>query len=245
MSRQPNAPKGRGYRQYCGVARALDVVGERWTLLIVRDLLLGPRRYKDLLEGLPGIGTNLLADRLRELEQRGLIRRAVLPPPAGSTVYELTEFGAALGPAVHELGSWGARMLGVVNDDDRVPTAALFVALRVIFKPERATGVQESYELHVDGHVFEVRVDEGQILTREGLAHAPAATFTVDSRTLLALVREGLDPRAALAAGRIQVEGKIDILERFVSLFARPPEAAGEPAYSEPRNGAAEGMATR
>src|SRR5712691_3728539 len=97
----------RSYNQYCALARALDVVGERWTLLLVRELLLGPRRYKDLLDGLPGIGTNLLADRLKHLEDAGMIRRVVLPPPAGSAVYELTELGRRLEPAVFELGRWG------------------------------------------------------------------------------------------------------------------------------------------
>jgi len=227
VSREKGAGRGRSYHQYCGVARALDVVGERWTLLIIRDLLLGPRRYKDLLEGLPGIGTNLLADRLRELETRGIIRRTVLPPPAGSTVYELTQLGEALGPAVFELGLWGARTLGLPKDDDQVPTAAVFVAMRVMFKPEKAAGINEAYELHVDGHVFEVRVEDGQVLTREGLAHAPAATFTLDGRTLLALLREGLDPKTALAARRVQ--GNADSLERFVSFFAKTPEVANTP----------------
>ena len=221
------AGAGRSYHQYCGVARALDVVGERWTLLIIRDLLLGPRRYKDLLEGLPGIGTNLLADRLRELEKRGIIRRTVLPPPAGSTVYELTDLGAALGPAVIELGVWGARMLGTPAQDDHVPTAAIFVAMRAMFKPAKAAGVDESYELHVDGHVFEVRVADQQVLTREGFAHAPVATFTVDGRTLLALLREGLHPRKALAEGRVQLTGDRQTFERFVGLFAKSPDAAG------------------
>src|SRR5918996_4677686 len=101
----------RRYDQYCALARALDVVGERWTLLLVRELLLGPRRYTDLLGGLPGIGTNLLADRLRYLEQVGLVRRRVLPPPAGSTVYELTELGRELEPTVFALGRWGAHFL--------------------------------------------------------------------------------------------------------------------------------------
>src|SRR2546427_12402137 len=99
----------RSYDQWCAVARSLDVVGERWTLLIVRDLLVGPKRYKDLLIGLPGIGTNLLADRLRELEGAGILRRTVLPPPAGSTVYELTSSGQALEPVILALGRWGAR----------------------------------------------------------------------------------------------------------------------------------------
>src|SRR5581483_10847231 len=138
MERKATATR-RSYNQYCGVARALDVVGERWTLLIVRDLLLGPRRYKDLLEGLPGIGTNLLADRLRELEKRGIVKRSVLPPPAGSAVYELTELGTDLGPAVLALGAWGARLLPPApREAEMVPTAALFVAMRVLFKPQNA-----------------------------------------------------------------------------------------------------------
>src|SRR5919202_4903626 len=103
---------GGSYRQYCAVARGLDLVGERWTLLIVRDLLTGPKRYTDLLAGLPGIGTNLLATRLRELEQHGLVARRVLPPPAGSTVYELTDVGQTLEPVVLALGRWGRRLLG-------------------------------------------------------------------------------------------------------------------------------------
>jgi DNA-binding HxlR family transcriptional regulator len=225
-----NAGAGRSYRQFCGVARALDLVGERWTLLIIRDLLLGPRRYKDLLEGLPGIGTNLLADRLRELEKRGIVRRTVLPPPAGSTVYELTELGKALGPAVFELGLWGARLLGSPSEDEHVPTAALFVAMRVMFKPPKAAGMHASYELHVDGHVFEVRVADQLVVTREGFAHAPAAVYTLDGLTLLALLREGLDPRAAVAAGRVQITGEIETFERFVELFAKSPEVTGASA---------------
>src|SRR5262245_63048394 len=112
------AKGGRSYRQYCAVARGLDVVGERWTLLIVRDLLVGPKRYTDLLDGLPGIGTNLLAARLRELEQGGVVRRTVLPPPAGSTVYELTEVGRALEPVVMALGRWGVRFLDNPREGD-------------------------------------------------------------------------------------------------------------------------------
>src|SRR6188508_1089348 len=95
------------YGQRCGVARALDIVGERWTLLLVRELMIGPRRFKDILGGLPGIGTNLLTDRLKDLEQAGVVARRVLPPPAGSTVYELTELGRGLEPVVFALGWWG------------------------------------------------------------------------------------------------------------------------------------------
>src|SRR5438270_8716701 len=120
-SQAVRTPK-RSYDQYCAVARGLDVIGDRWTLLLVRDLLLGPKRYKDLLEGLPGIGTNLLAARLKELEAAGIVRRGVLPPPAGSSVYELTDKGQALEPAILALGRWGAQFLGVPT---RRPPAVL------------------------------------------------------------------------------------------------------------------------
>src|SRR5438874_2834358 len=111
---------GRSYGQYCSLAHALDVVGERWTLLVVRDLLLGPKRFTDLLAGLPGIGRNLLAARLRRLEDEGVVRRRTLPAPAGSRVYELTEDGVELGLALAPLARWGAQRTGVRTQDDEV-----------------------------------------------------------------------------------------------------------------------------
>ena len=110
----------RSYGQHCTVARALDAVGERWTLLLVRELSTGPKRFKDLLGGLPGIGTNLLAGRLKALEGEGIVRRATLPPPAGSNVYELTELGRGLEPVVVALSRWGARLLDAPREDDEL-----------------------------------------------------------------------------------------------------------------------------
>src|SRR5262245_13199941 len=110
----------RSYGQYCGLAKALDLVGERWALLVVRELLLGPKRFTDLLDGLPGVSTNVLATRLRGLERAGVVERNVLPPPAASSVYELTAYGRALEPAVAALGRWGAVSLG-----PRAPDQAL------------------------------------------------------------------------------------------------------------------------
>src|SRR5437016_12941211 len=148
----------RSYDQYCAVARGLDVIGDRWTLLLVRDLLLGPKRYKDLLSGLPGIGTNLLADRLKELEAAGLIERTVLPPPAGSTVYQLTETGQALEPVMVSLGRWGARFLGAPKKSDIMVPRAYFVAMRGVFNPEAAAGLNETYEGRIAGLVLEVPI---------------------------------------------------------------------------------------
>jgi DNA-binding HxlR family transcriptional regulator len=139
MQRRPG-PSRRSYDQYCAMARALDVIGDRWTLLLVRDLLVGPKRYGDLLEGLPGIGTNLLAARLRELEAAGIVERRVLPPPAGSAVYELTEAGQALEPVAFALGRWGTRFLGSPRANDRLLPTPFFLGMRARFSPPPAAG---------------------------------------------------------------------------------------------------------
>src|SRR5260370_31204980 len=143
------APSRRSYDQYCAIARGLDVIGERWTLLLIRDLLLGPRRYSDLLTGMPGIGTNLLADRLRELEAAGLLERAVLPPPAGSTVYQLTEAGKNLEPVVISLGRWGSQFLGSPKKTDIMVPRAYFVAMRGVYNPQAAAGLTQTYEVRI------------------------------------------------------------------------------------------------
>src|SRR5215212_1502533 len=120
----------RSYGQYCTVARALDVVGERWTLLLVRELSTGPKRFKDLVGGLPGIGTNLLAARLKTLEQQGIVQRATLPPPAGSNVYELTGLGRSLEPVIVALSRWGAKLLDAPHEDDDLRAGWAAVAMR-------------------------------------------------------------------------------------------------------------------
>jgi DNA-binding HxlR family transcriptional regulator/putative sterol carrier protein len=212
-------PSRRSYDQYCAVARAMDVIGERWTVLLVRDLLLGPKRYKDLLAGLPGIGTNLLADRLRELEGAGLIERTVLPPPAGSAVYQLTEAGRALEPAMVALGRWGARFLGAPRKTDVMVPRAYFVAMRGTFQPEAAAGINQTYEVRIGDLVFEVRVEHGRLTTSEGRAANPDAVLTMDVETLNALLFRLLTPAAALASGRVHLSGDAHSLERFVGLF--------------------------
>src|SRR5215213_596424 len=141
----------RSYGQYCTVARALDVVGERWTLLLVRELSTGPKRFKDLLEGLPGIGTNLLARRLKTLEGKGIVRRATLPPPAGSNVYELTGLGRSLEPVIVALSRWGTRLLDAPREEDDLRAGWAVVALRSALRPGAAVGRSVTYEFRVDG----------------------------------------------------------------------------------------------
>jgi DNA-binding HxlR family transcriptional regulator/putative sterol carrier protein len=210
----------RSYGQYCAVARGLDIIGDRWMLLIIRDLLLGPRRYKDLLAGLPGIGTNLLAARLRQLEEAGLVERAVLPPPAGSSVYQLTGAGEALEPVIIAIGRWGARFLGQPRSHDVLLPRAYFVAIRSGFRPDRAADLAETYEFRIGELVFTVGVAGGRCTTREGPATDPDAVIGMDVNTLSALLLEGLPPRAALADGRIAITGDPGCLDRFVDMFA-------------------------
>jgi len=209
----------RSYDQYCAVARGLDVIGDRWTLLLVRDLLLGPKRYKDLLSGLPGIGTNLLADRLKELEAAGLIERTVLPPPAGSAVYQLTETGQSLETVMTALGRWGARFLGPPKKTDVMVPRAYFVAMRGVFNPEAAAGITQTYEVRIGDLVFEVRVADGRLTTREGAVRNPDVVLSMEVETLNALMFHTLTPAAALASGRVKIgKGDLKALERFIAI---------------------------
>src|SRR3989442_848707 len=177
----------RSYSQFCPLARSLDILGERWTLLIVRNLLLGPQRYKDLLEGLPGIGTNLLARRLKDLERQGIVRRRQLPPPAGSTVYEFTELGKALEPGVIVLSRWGLWTLRQPRPRSFFRPAWGMLAMRILFRPEAARGVRETYQWQIDEEIFHIRVADGAADVRQGPAPHPDLGFSCNSPTFRAL----------------------------------------------------------
>jgi DNA-binding HxlR family transcriptional regulator len=207
----------RSYNQFCALAAALDVVGERWTLLIIRELLPGPRRFKDLIEGLPGVSTNLLSERLKALEQDGLLCRRILPPPAGSAVYELTAAGQALEPAVLALGQWGSRRLPTSLEGVAPPSlGALTLALKAFFHPTAAQGLDETYELRFGSEALQVRLHAGALQAQHGTARQPVAVFHTDLPTFLGLFTGRLDPGQALAAGLVRVEGDPDALGRFL-----------------------------
>ncbi len=200
----------RSYDQYCTVARALDVVGERWTLLLVRELLTGPKRFKDLLGGLPGIGTNLLTGRLKALEEHGIVRRATLPPPAGSGVYELTETGRALEPVILALSRWGASLLDDPREGEDLRAGWAAVAVRSAVG-SRATGESAgTYEFRIDGEAFHLRVggdkEEGAKL-RQGPAQDPDLVVAGDAGTFLAVASGRLGPEEAVGSGGLRVEG--------------------------------------
>jgi DNA-binding HxlR family transcriptional regulator len=188
----------RSYHQYCGTARALDLVGERWSLLIVRDLLPGPQRYSDLLHTLAGIPTDVLASRLRSLEAAGIVRRATLPPPAGSKVYELTERGRGLEGVVVELSRWGTELLDEPADEDVFRAEWLALSLRSRFRPERAGGVDLTVAFAVDGTTIVAEIRDGSLVAHAGPAAVPETTPDV--------VVTG-DPGALLAAARGEPTG--------------------------------------
>ena len=226
------SPARRTYAQHCGLAAALDVLGERWTLLLVRDLALGPQRYSDLLAGLPGIGSGLLAERLKQLEHEGLVHRAQLPPPAHAvTVYELTDEGRALSHAMLPLALWGARRLGPRDPELTYRSDWLLHSLWATFKPEAAAGVHDLYEFRLDDDVLHVSIDDGDMVVQRGPAPVkPDLTVTTDPETLLAIGLGQVDPAAAAADGRVGVEGDPDALDRAIAILgpaAAPVSADG------------------
>ncbi len=216
------------YDQYCPTAHALSLVGERWSLLIVRELMHGPKRYTDLAHGLPGIGTNILATRLRELELAEVVRKRKLPPPTPATVYELTDYGAELDEVMRALARWGARSLGPPRDDELYPEWGVN-ALPALFVAEEARGLTETYVLDVDGCAFSARIVEGQLEALAGAADDADLTVRTDVDTFFRMASGTLPPAEAAASGRAQVEGDAATLERcfrVLSLSARARAAA-------------------
>lgn len=213
----------RTYNQYCGLAYALDIVGERWTLLIVRELIPGPRRFTDLLEGLPGISTNLLSGRLKSLEGAGLIRRRVLPPPAGSTVYELTPLGLALENTLLELGKWGSQFVPPSAEGAAMLNVGSYaLTLKTFFRPEQTQGVHETYELRIEDEVLQVQIDDGEIDVRQGETRKADAVFQTDMPTYLGLLQRKIQPDKVIAEGLVQIEGDTSALSRFLDICGLP-----------------------
>jgi len=222
----------RPYIQYCPVAHSLELVGERWSLLIVRDLLNGPKRYSDLLGGLPGLGSNILAARLKELEEGGIIRKTKLPPPANVVVYELTEYGADLEEVIQALGRWGFRSLGPPPTDCPMPEGWLVQGSRTMFDPKRAGDLAESYEIRCGDEIATIRIADGAISAEPGGSGDVDAVIELDVGTLFALVAGDMEPKDALAHAAARVEGDPDALGRFISVFdtQRRPAAEAEAA---------------
>jgi DNA-binding HxlR family transcriptional regulator len=214
------------FHQYCPVAHALDLIGDRWALLIVRELMIGQRRYTDLADALPGIGTNILAGRLRHLEGAGVVRRRKLPPPAAVTVYELTEEGRALDDVLRALAFWGARTMGPPEAGDCWSTYAVHMR----FRPEAA--VDGTYEVRfVGGEVISLEVRDATLTARRGEATEPTLVVEGEAERLHTLI-EGIEPvEKVVGDGGIRlIAGTETELAAFARMFAPASVDAGAAA---------------
>jgi DNA-binding HxlR family transcriptional regulator len=217
----------RSYGQYCGLARALEMVGERWALLIVRDLLVGPRRFSDLRRGLAKIPSNVLSGRLKELEESGVVRRRLLARPETGFEYELTEYGRGMEEAVLALGRWGACSLGDPRAGERVTTDSMIMALRTTFQPQAARGVSVSYALHLGDLTIHARIDDGALTVGAGpLADADLIIET--GPALRGLLAGEISAAAAVQHGDVHLTGERALFDTFLDLFQirQPPVQA-------------------
>ena len=206
----------RDYGQYCGVTQALELVGERWALLIVRDLLVGPRRYGELAAGLPRIPSNILAARLKELQAAGILRRV---PHSRVIVYELTSYGRELEPVVLALGAWGFKAMGEPREEQIITPDAMTISLRTAFRPQVALRLPATaYAAQVGPAELLIRVDGSSLdLTR---GHGPADLAFATGPAIHRLISGELAPDRAIATGLIEVlRGPGDLLERFAHTF--------------------------
>ena len=223
----------RTYGQFCAVAKTLDLVGERWTLLVVRDLLNGPKRYTDLLEALPGCGTSLLSDRLHSLQDDGIITRRRLPPPAASDVYELTEAGQELGVALVPLARWGARYaLGARQPGETFRTVWPLFVFQASVDASGLGATSAVIDFNVDGSVAHLRIGDGRVSAHDGAAEGPDATLTMSVETMVDVGTGRVTPQDAVASGSVEVDGDADAVDALVSLLEAwvPPQAAGSSA---------------
>lgn len=210
-------PTSRSYGDACPIARALDAIGERWALLVVRELLLGPQRFSDLRRALPGASSNMLTDRLRELEGRGLVRRRRLPPPAASSVYELTERGRELEPILDALGVWGGAEPPPANGSLTATSVLLFLRGTARAHPDPPT---DTYRVQLDDRVWTVSNPRGQLEIEPHDTAAPEASIRTDPGTLNALLLDPAGLDGAIAAGSVQAEGNLAALRRLVEVAA-------------------------
>jgi DNA-binding HxlR family transcriptional regulator len=219
----------RTYGDGCAIAHGLDLVGERWALLVVRELLLGPKRFTDLKRGLPNASPNVISERLRELERAGVVKRDKLPPPAGSRVYELTDWGRELEDFVMSLGRWGARSPSLPRDAP-VGADSTVLALRARFDPDAAKGLRAVYELRFGDDRFRIAVSDEQIEVARGGADHPDAMIDSVPDTLAAVLWDGRPLADAQRAGQLRIEGDQAAVERLVRLFPVPEPAAAAAA---------------
>lgn len=218
----------RSYGDPCGVARGLDVIGERWALLVVRDLLLGPKRFNDLHAGLPGVSPNVLTQRLRELTEHGVVRRRDLPPPARVRLYELTDWGRALEPLLLHLGRWGSQ--APTTPDGPLGIDSILLSIKAAFDPARATESGGVYELRIDADTYCIEVtDDSLHLSRDTAPRPPDATLATDLDTLRAICDQQITLAAALDSGTVRLDGVEHAKQGLVDLLLVPSNSSPHP----------------
>jgi DNA-binding HxlR family transcriptional regulator len=210
----------KAYAQYCPVAHALDLIGERWALLVVRELLNGPKRYTDLADALPGIGTNILAGRLRDLEEGSVIQKRRLPPPAAANVYELTPYGEELRQPLYALARWGARSLGPPAPDDSLAPGWLVNAVQATCKDWEGDA-KATFELRVgEDEVVTVHFENGVPLAEAGSTGEADTVIETDPATMFCIAAREQSVKEAVGAGAVQITGRRADAERFLSLLS-------------------------
>jgi DNA-binding HxlR family transcriptional regulator len=213
----------RTYNDACGTAHALDLIGERWALLVMRELMLGPKRFSDLRADLPGISANVLTQRLEGLEATGLVRRRRLPPPGAAQVYELTQWGYEAEPIVQALGRWATRSPA---HDPRLPLSAtsLMLSFRTMQSPDRIAGLAATIGFRIGEQGFVARIADGRVHTERGEPAGADALFTGSPEAIAAAVYGGVPLEALAAEGALKVEGDEALARRFARLFPLPPK---------------------
>jgi DNA-binding HxlR family transcriptional regulator len=217
-------PVRRRYEDACGAAHALDLVGERWALLVMRELLLGPKRFGDLRADLPGISANVLTQRLEGLEAAGIVMRRKLPPPASVQVYELTPWGHESEPIFQVLGRWAARS---PKHDPSLPLSAvsLLLSFRTMLDPERAKGIDARIGFRIGQESFLTRLADGQIHVERGALEEADLIFTGAAPSIAAAVYGGQPLSALVEMGMLSIEGDEVLANRFTTLFPLPAKA--------------------
>jgi DNA-binding HxlR family transcriptional regulator len=213
----------RSYNDACGTAHALDLIGERWALLVLRELMLGPKRFSDLRADLPGISANVLTQRLEGLEAIGALRRRRLPPPASVQVYELTDWGCEAEPIIQALGRWATRSPA---HDPRLPLSAtsLMLSFRTMQSPERVHGLQARIGFRIGPETFVAEIGGGCVHARRGAVEEAEVVFTGSPESIAAAVYGGVPLEALAADGTLRVDGDEALARRFTTLFPLPPK---------------------
>jgi DNA-binding HxlR family transcriptional regulator len=215
----------RKYGEGCAVSHALDVVGERWAMVVVRELLLGPKRFTDLRAGMPGASPDVLAQRLRELKEAGVVRQRKLPPPAGSQVYELTDWGAELEPVITHLGRWGSRSPSMPYEADR-SIDSLVLSLKALFDRDGAQGFNATIGLRLGEDRFSIKIADSQLQLTRGEAERSTATLETDPQTLATLLYQGRLLEDALHTGDATIAGDTTVVTELLQLFPVPEPAS-------------------